>query len=107
MLRANPNPPKAALAPLAATKKDKELHAGALKPRRTNRIGPAKTRFQLRERAQQLVRLDDVAFAIVFVRINDPAPERDLHFVTVEIFEEQIRLAPTELTFVPKFMGVS
>jgi len=31
-LRANPNSPKAALAPLAAAKKDKELHAGALKP---------------------------------------------------------------------------
>jgi hypothetical protein len=30
----------------------------------------------------------------------------DLHFVIVEIFEEQIRLAPTELTFVPKFRGV-
>ena len=32
--------------------------------------------------------------------------KRDLHFVTVEIFEEQMRLAPTELTFVPKFRGV-
>ena len=106
MLRANPNPPKAALAPQAATKKDKELHAGVLKPPAYNRIGPAKTRFQLRERAQQLVRLD-VAFAIVFVRINDPAPERRLHFVTVEIFEEQMRLAPTELTFVPKFRTYS
>ena len=29
--------------------------------------------------------------------------KRDLHFVAVEIFEEQIRLAPTELTFVPRF----
>ena len=74
------------------------MHAGALKPPAYNRIGPAKTRFQLRERAQQLVRLDDVAFAIVFVRINDPAPERDLHFVIVGIFEEQIKLAPTPLS---------
>ncbi len=32
--------------------------------------------------------------------------KRDLHFVTVAIFEEQIRFAPTELTFVSKFMGV-
>jgi len=31
-------------------------------------------RLQLQERAQQLVRFDDIAFAVVFVRINDPAP---------------------------------
>jgi hypothetical protein len=31
--------------------------------------------------------------------------KRDLHFVTGEIFEEQIRLTPSELTFVPKFRG--
>ena len=31
--------------------------------------------------------------------------KRDLHFVTLQIFVEQIRLAPRELTFVPKFMG--
>ena len=28
------------------------------------------------------------------------------HFVIVETFEEQIKLTPTELTFVPKFRGV-
>jgi len=58
-LRANPNPPKAALAPRAPTKEDKELRAGALKPPAYTRIGPAKTRFQLRKRAQHLVRFDD------------------------------------------------
>jgi hypothetical protein len=31
-LRANPNPPKAALAPRAATKKDKEFHAASVVP---------------------------------------------------------------------------
>ena len=31
MLSANPNPPKAALAPRAATKKDKELHAASVR----------------------------------------------------------------------------
>ena len=31
--------------------------------------------------------------------------KRDLHFVAGSIFEEQIRLAPTELAFVPKFSG--
>jgi hypothetical protein len=31
-------------------------------------------RFQLQKRAQKLIRLDNVAFAVVFVRINDPAP---------------------------------
>ncbi len=30
--------------------------------------------------------------------------KRDLHFVTVEIFEEQIGLALTGLTFVPKLV---
>ena len=29
-MRANPNPPKAALAPRAATKKEKELHAASV-----------------------------------------------------------------------------
>ena len=33
-MRANPNPPKAALAPRAATKKDKELHAASVVRRR-------------------------------------------------------------------------
>ena len=33
--------------------------------------------------------------------------KHDLHFVTVEIFEEQIRIAPTELIFVPKFRAYS
>jgi hypothetical protein len=31
-------------------------------------------RFQLKKRAQQFVRMDDVAFAVVFIGINDPAP---------------------------------
>jgi len=35
--------------------------------------GTQQRRFQLQKCAQQLVRLDDVAFAIAFVRINDPA----------------------------------
>jgi hypothetical protein len=31
-------------------------------------------RFQLQKRAQQFVKLDNVAFAVAFVGINDPTP---------------------------------